>query len=64
MALFDEESTKPKRVHELGQDLSLLSVAELDERIAQLNAEIERLRAERTAKGATRLAAEALFRRD
>ena len=63
MALFDDEPLKPKRVHEIGQDLSLLSVSELDERIAQLRQEIDRLEAELRAKGSTRLAAEALFRR-
>lgn len=64
MALFDDEPVKPKRTHEIGQDLSLLSVGELEERIGQLKAEIARLEAELTAKGSTRLAAEALFRRE
>ena len=64
MALFDEEPQKKARVHEIGQDLALLSVAELEERIGQLRAEIVRLEAEMTAKGATRQAAEALFRRE
>lgn len=64
MALFDDEPVKPRRVHEIGQDLSLLSVAELNERIGQLRDEIARLEAELDAKGATRLAAEALFRRE
>ena len=63
MAIFDDEPKKKARVHEIGQDLGLLSVAELEERIAQLRAEIGRLEAELTAKGATRSAAEALFRR-
>ena len=64
MALFDDEPAKPKRVHEIGQDLSLLSVDELDERIAQFKAEILRLENELKAKGSTKLAAEALFRRE
>ena len=63
MALFDDEPVKKKVIHEIGQDLSTLSVGELEERIAQLSAEIERLQAERTAKGATRNAADAMFRR-
>ena len=63
MALFDEEPVKPRRVHEIGQDLSLLSVDELQERIGQLTAEIGRLESELQAKGSTRQAAEALFRR-
>lgn len=63
MALFEEEPRKKKLVHEVGQDLSTLSVAELGERIEQLREEISRLEAEKTAKGATRNAADALFRR-
>lgn len=63
MALFDDESRKKPKAHEIGQDLSLLSAGDLSERIALLRAEIERLEAELTAKGATKNAAEALFRR-
>jgi uncharacterized small protein (DUF1192 family) len=63
MALFDDEPLKQPKKHEIGQDLSLLSVGELDERIKLLRAEIERLEAERRSKGATKTAAEALFRR-
>ena len=63
MALFDDEPAKPRRVHEIGQDLSLLSVDELNHRIGQLRDEIARLEAELRAKGATKQAAEALFKR-
>lgn len=63
MALFDDEPARPRRKHEIGQDLSLLSVADLDERIALLREEIARLETDKVAKGATKLAAEALFRR-
>lgn len=63
MALFDDEPLGKKLPHEIGQDLSMLSVAELEERIAGLRAEIGRIEAELEAKGSTRLAAEALFRR-
>jgi uncharacterized small protein (DUF1192 family) len=63
MAIFDDEPTKPVRVHVIGQDLSRLSAGELAERIGQLQAEIARLEAELSAKGATKAAAEALFRR-
>lgn len=62
MALFDEEPAKKKMVHEVGQDISLLSVEELSERILLLKAEIGRIEAELTAKGASKAAAEALFR--
>jgi uncharacterized small protein (DUF1192 family) len=63
MAMFDEEPARSKRVHEIGQDLSLLSTDEIEARIGQLRGEIERLEAELQAKGSTRLAAEALFQR-
>lgn len=63
MAVFDDEPKKPARPHEIGQDLSLLSVGELSERIALLRAEIARLEAELGAKGSSKVAAEALFRR-
>ena len=63
MALFEEEPRKVRRAHEIGQDLSALSVGELQERIGELRAEITRLEAEMTSKGATRSAADALFKR-
>lgn len=63
MAIFDEEPRrKSARSHEIGQDLALLSVAELEERVAALKAEIQRLEAEIGAKGSSRNAAESLFR--
>ncbi len=62
MALFDEQPLKRKLVHEVGQDLSLLSAGELDERIAALKEEITRLEADRAGKAASRSAAESLFR--
>ncbi|QND50928.1 DUF1192 domain-containing protein [Phyllobacterium sp. 628] len=61
MSLFDEEP-KRKIAHEIGQELSLLSVAELDERIGVLRGEITRLEEERARKGDSKVAAEALFR--
>lgn len=63
MAIFDDEPVKPPRVHVVGEDLARLSAGELTERIAQLKAEILRLEAELSTKGATKAAAEALFRR-
>lgn len=63
MAVFDEEQKKKPAGHVVGQDVSLMSVGDLTERIAQLQAEVARLEAERTARGATKSAAEALFRR-
>lgn len=43
MASEDDDKPRKKITHEIGQDLSLLSVEELTERIALMNAEIERL---------------------
>lgn len=63
MAIFEDEPLKKPKPHEIGQDLSLLSVADLTERIALLHDEIARLEAELRAKGTTKSAAEALFRR-
>jgi uncharacterized small protein (DUF1192 family) len=47
--------------HEMGQDLSTLSLHELDERIAVLEREIGRLREARAAKEDSRAAASAIF---
>lgn len=63
MALFDDEPLRKPKAHEVGQDLSLLSVGELRERIGLLHAEIERLEADLRSKDTTKDAAEALFRR-
>ena len=63
MAIFDDEPRKKPKPHEIGQDLSLLSQSELTERIELLRGEIVRLESELRAKGATKSAAEALFRR-
>lgn len=64
MSIFtDDDRPKPKSVHEIGQDLSTLSLAEIDERIAALRAEIERLDETRARKDASRSAADAFFRK-
>jgi uncharacterized small protein (DUF1192 family) len=61
---MDEELLpKKKLAHEIGQDLSLLSISELTDRIALLKEEIARLEAARASKGATRSAADAFFKR-
>ena len=67
MAVFNEEDPfgaprKPASAHEIGQPLDVLSVAELDERIAMLQAEIERLANMRASKEASRQAAAAFFK--
>ncbi len=64
MSIFpDDDRPKPKTVHEIGQDLSMLSLAEIDDRIAALRAEIERLAEIRARKDASRSAADAFFRK-
>ncbi|AXK81062.1 DUF1192 domain-containing protein [Pseudolabrys taiwanensis] len=64
MPLFDDDD-KPKKkiVHEIGQDLSLLSVEELAARVALLQDEIKRLEADMTRKRATRSAADQFFKK-
>ena len=62
MAIEDDDKPKRKISHEIGQDLSLLSVEELTERIALLNAEIERLQAAVAKKRASRDAANSVFK--
>jgi uncharacterized small protein (DUF1192 family) len=59
----DDLLPKKKTLHEIGQDLSLLSIGELTERIAQLNEEIARLEAAKASKSATRTAADQFFKR-
>ena len=61
--MFEDEVPRPKIVHDIGQDLSLLSVGELTERVAALRAEIERLEAAIAGKQATRHAADQFFKK-
>jgi uncharacterized small protein (DUF1192 family) len=64
MSLFsDDDRPKPKMVHEIGQDLSMLSLAEIDLRIEALKGEIERLAEARLKKADSRSAADAFFRK-
>jgi uncharacterized small protein (DUF1192 family) len=60
---LDDDRPAQKRTHEIGQDLSQLSVAEIDERIALLEVEIVRLREARAMKNASRSAAAAFFQK-
>lgn len=57
----DEENPKKKRHFEIGQVLDDLSVEELDEAVALLEAEIDRLKTARQSKSEHLSAAEALF---
>jgi uncharacterized small protein (DUF1192 family) len=62
MAADEEDRPRKKITHEIGQDLALLSVGELNERIALLQQEIERLQAAATSKEASRSAADKFFK--
>jgi uncharacterized small protein (DUF1192 family) len=62
MSMFDDDRPKKSVQHEIGSDLSSLSVDEIDRRIALLRQEILRLEADRAQKGAGRRAAEDLFK--
>lgn len=59
---MDEDERKQPKSHDVGMPLDTLSVEELEDRIALLGAEIERLRAAIADKGSSRKAAEAAFK--
>jgi uncharacterized small protein (DUF1192 family) len=59
---FAEETVASVSEHQLGQDLSMLSIDEIDERIAQLEREIMRLRDVKAGKESSRAAASAFFK--
>lgn len=58
---WDDDLPKPKPQITVGTDLSNLSVGDLEERIAALQREIERVETEKRAKQARAAAAAALF---
>jgi len=59
---FAIEEERPRRAgHEIGQDLSTLSIEELEETAALLKAEITRLETARDQKAAQRTAADRIF---
>ncbi|MFI5014340.1 MAG: DUF1192 domain-containing protein [Hyphomicrobiales bacterium] len=63
---MDDEEIRPKPIvqrHEIGQDLSLLSIAELEERIAALRNEIMRLETAKAHKVSAQGAAQSFFKR-
>ena len=62
MASEDDDKPRKKITHEIGQDLSLLSVEELTERIALMTSEIERLQVAMTKKHASKEAADRFFK--
>ena len=62
MAIEEDDKPRKKISHEIGQDLSLLSVEELSQRIALMTSEIERLQAAMTKKCASMDAANSFFK--
>ena len=59
---FIEEPREISSRHEIGQDLSMLSIDELDERVEMLEREIARLKEARAGKESSRAAASAIFK--
>ena len=64
MPAVDEDDRPKKKIsHEIGQDLTLLSAAELSDRIGLLKEEISRLEADRSRKQAVKSAADSFFKK-
>jgi uncharacterized small protein (DUF1192 family) len=63
MAIFEEEAPKKKLAHEVGEDLSKLSLDELAARVDLLKAEIARLEEAAATKKASAEVAKSFFRR-
>ena len=59
----DDDRPKKKITHDIGQELALLSVRELEERIALLKAEIVRLEASIAGKQSSRNVADQFFKK-
>jgi uncharacterized small protein (DUF1192 family) len=62
-AIDEDDRPKKKITHEIGQDLTLLSVKELQERIALMKEEIARLDADIARKEASRNVADRVFKK-
>jgi uncharacterized small protein (DUF1192 family) len=62
-AIDEDEKPKKKLVHEIGQELTLLSVEELAARVQLLHDEINRLEADMAQKRASRSAADRFFKK-
>ena len=62
-AIDEDDRPKKKIAHEIGQDLALLSVGELTERVALLKEEIARLEANMASKRASKSSADQFFKK-
>jgi uncharacterized small protein (DUF1192 family) len=60
---MDQEELEPRRKAAQPKDLTLMGIEELETYVAELEAEIARVRIEITAKLGQRRGAEALFKR-
>jgi uncharacterized small protein (DUF1192 family) len=59
----DDDRPKKKITHEIGQELALLSVKELEERIVLLRGEIARLETSIAGKQTSRTVADQFFKK-
>ena len=62
-AIDDDDRPKKKIAHEIGQDLTLLSVEELAARVRLLHDEISRIEADMAEKRDSRSAADLFFKK-
>ena len=62
-AIDEDDRPKKKIVHEIGQDLALLSINELKERIVLMKEEIARLEAAIASKQTSRGVADQFFKK-
>jgi uncharacterized small protein (DUF1192 family) len=62
-AIDPDELPKKKITHDIGQELALLSVGELADRVALLKEEIGRLETEMKRKNASKSAADTFFKK-
>jgi uncharacterized small protein (DUF1192 family) len=62
-AIEDDDRPKKKITHEIGQELTLLSVGELTERVVLLKEEISRIEANMATKQASKSAADLFFKK-
>jgi len=62
-AMDEDDRPKKKITHEIGQDLALLSIKELEERITLLKEEIVRLQAAIASKQGSRNVADQFFKK-
>jgi uncharacterized small protein (DUF1192 family) len=63
MVAFEDDRPKKKPVHEIGQDLSSLSIEELTVRVALLQDELARLQTALEQKRASRSTADQFFKK-